>query len=58
MSNMSMKEVVVHPTPDLWTEIQEVPIPSPGPDEVVIRVIVAGSNVKGFSPRLTRRDRA
>lgn len=42
-----MKEVIVHPTPDLWTEIQEVPIPEPGPDEVVIKVIVAGSNVKG-----------
>lgn len=43
-----MKEVIVHPTPELWTEVLEVSIPSPGPDEVLIRVIVAGANVKGF----------
>ncbi|KAI9640681.1 hypothetical protein NHQ30_010990 [Ciborinia camelliae] len=43
-----MKEVVVHPSPDIWTEITEVAIPQPGPDEVVIKVIVAGSNVKDW----------
>jgi len=43
-----MKEVIVHPTPDLWTEIHEVPIPGPGPNEVVIKVMVAGSNVKDW----------
>ncbi|TVY34197.1 Trans-enoyl reductase [Lachnellula subtilissima] len=43
-----MKEVIVHPTPELWTEIHEVPIPEPGPKEVVIKVIVAGSNVKDW----------
>jgi NADPH:quinone reductase-like Zn-dependent oxidoreductase len=42
-----MKEVIVHPTPDVWGEIHEVPIPKPQKDEVVIKVIVAGSNVKG-----------
>jgi NADPH:quinone reductase-like Zn-dependent oxidoreductase len=42
-----MKEVIVHPTPELWTEIHEVPIPEPGLNEVVIKVIVAGSNPKG-----------
>ena len=43
-----MKEVIVHPTPDIWTEIYDVPIPQPGPEEVVIKVFVAGSNVKGL----------
>ncbi|TGO09150.1 hypothetical protein BTUL_0177g00090 [Botrytis tulipae] len=41
-----MREVIVHPIPEIWTEIPEVEIPQPGPDDVVIRVIVAGSNVK------------
>ncbi|KUJ14619.1 GroES-like protein [Mollisia scopiformis] len=43
-----MKEVIVHPTPDIWTEIHETPVPTPGPNEIVIRVIVAGSNVKDW----------
>lgn len=42
-----MLEVIVHPLPELTTEIREAPIPIPGPDEVVIKVAVAGSNVKG-----------
>jgi NADPH:quinone reductase-like Zn-dependent oxidoreductase len=44
-----MKEAIVHPTPELHTTIHEVPIPEPGPDELVIKVIVAGSNPKGLS---------
>jgi hypothetical protein len=44
-----MKEAIVHPTPELHTTIHEVPIPEPGPDELVIQVIVAGSNPKGSS---------
>ncbi|PMD29791.1 GroES-like protein [Hyaloscypha variabilis F] len=43
-----MKEVIVHPTPELHTTIHEVPVPEPGPDEVVIKVIVAGSNPKDW----------
>jgi NADPH:quinone reductase-like Zn-dependent oxidoreductase len=43
-----MKEVIVHPTPELHTTFHEVPVPQPGPDEVVIKVIVAGSNPKGL----------
>jgi len=43
-----MKEVIVHPAPELWTEIHEVPIPELGPKEIVIKVVVAGSNVKGY----------
>lgn len=49
-----MKEVIVHPTPQLWAEIHEVPIPEPGPKEIVIKVVIAGSNVKGYrSPLFT-----
>jgi NADPH:quinone reductase-like Zn-dependent oxidoreductase len=44
-----MKEAIVHPTPTLHTTIHDVPIPTPGPNEIVIKVIVAGSNVKGTS---------
>jgi NADPH:quinone reductase len=48
-----MKEVVVHPLPTLTTEIREVPIPIPALNEVIIKVIVAGSNVKGIrEPRI------
>ncbi|KAH8813026.1 putative quinone oxidoreductase [Xylogone sp. PMI_703] len=43
-----MKEIIVHPTPELHTSIQEVPIPKPEPDEIVIKVFVAGSNVKDW----------
>jgi len=42
-----MKEAIVHPTPALHTTIHEVPIPSPGPDDVLVKVVVAGSNPKG-----------
>jgi NADPH2:quinone reductase len=42
-----MKEAIVHPLPTISVEIQDVPIPSPGPDQAVIKVEVAGSNVKG-----------
>ncbi|KAK6606344.1 hypothetical protein H4I96_04806 [Botrytis cinerea] len=41
-----MREVIVHPSPEIWTEITEVEIPQPGPHDVVIKVVVAGSNVK------------
>ena len=44
-----MKEVIVHPKPDIWTEIHDIPIPIPQNDEVVIKVAVAGSNVKGVA---------
>ncbi|TEY47347.1 hypothetical protein BOTCAL_0307g00040 [Botryotinia calthae] len=43
-----MREVIVHPSPDIWTEITEVEIPQPGPHDVVIKVVVAGSNVKDW----------
>lgn len=43
-----MKEAIVHPLPSITTEIRDAPIPTPGPDEVIIKVEVAGSNVKGF----------
>jgi NADPH:quinone reductase-like Zn-dependent oxidoreductase len=42
-----MKEVIVHPTPTLHITIHDVPIPTPGPNELVIKVIVAGCNPKG-----------
>jgi NADPH:quinone reductase-like Zn-dependent oxidoreductase len=42
-----MKEVIVHPLPEITTEIHDAPIPVPEPDQVIIKVAVAGSNVKG-----------
>ncbi len=47
-----MKEVIVHPLPTLTTEIHDAPIPVPEPDQVIIKVAVAGSNVKVKSTRL------
>lgn len=47
-ASKEMKEVIVHPNPDLWTDIHDVPIPTPELDEIVIKVVVAGSNVKGL----------
>ncbi|KAF7944537.1 uncharacterized protein EAE97_005170 [Botrytis byssoidea] len=41
-----MREVVDHSSPEIWTETTEVEIPQLGPDDIVIKVIVAGSNVK------------
>ncbi|MCJ1393327.1 hypothetical protein MMC18_006199 [Xylographa bjoerkii] len=43
-----MKEVIVRPNPTLTTEIHDVPIPTPRDDEVIIQVVVAGSNVKDW----------
>jgi hypothetical protein len=48
--NGKMKEVIVHVSSEVTTEIHEIPISVPGPDEVVIKVIVAGSNPKGLFP--------
>jgi len=44
-----MKEVIVHPFTSLWTDLRDVPIPTPAPDQVIIKVAVAGSNVKDWS---------
>lgn len=39
----------MHPLPEIKGDIQEVDIPVPKPDQVIIKVVVAGSNVKGSS---------
>ncbi|KAK7208159.1 chaperonin 10-like protein [Myxozyma melibiosi] len=44
---MSMKEVIVDPDLEK-TKIVESPIPSPGPHEVLIKVVVSGSNPKDW----------
>jgi len=41
-----MKEAIVRPGPIV--EIIESPIPTPGPDEVVTKVVVTGSNPKDW----------
>ncbi|KAK9243751.1 chaperonin 10-like protein [Lipomyces tetrasporus] len=43
-----MKEVIVHPLPSLTTEIHDIPIPAPADNEIVIKVVVAGCNVKDW----------
>src|ERR1700761_8572045 len=45
----TMLEVVFHPTPEPHTTIHRILIPSPGPNEVVIKVEVASSNPKDWS---------
>ncbi|KAH9208683.1 chaperonin 10-like protein, partial [Leptodontidium sp. 2 PMI_412] len=49
-----MLEVIVHPLPELTTEIVESPIPVPGPDDVLVKVEVAASNVKDWLHLTTR----
>ncbi|RDW58123.1 hypothetical protein BP6252_13534 [Coleophoma cylindrospora] len=44
-----MREAIVSLSPSLTTEIHEVEIPVPQPNEVVIKVMVAGSNVKDWA---------
>jgi D-arabinose 1-dehydrogenase-like Zn-dependent alcohol dehydrogenase len=41
-----MKDVQV--SKGLKTVIRDIPIPEPGPDQVVIKVIVSGSNPKDW----------
>ncbi|KAI9845782.1 MAG: hypothetical protein M1838_001543 [Thelocarpon superellum] len=44
-----MKEAIVHPIPVITVELQDVSIPLAGPDEIVIEVVAAGSNVKDWA---------
>lgn len=41
-----MKEAIVHVGPKV--EIVDSPIPKPGPGQVVIKVVVSGSNPKDW----------
>jgi len=41
-----MKEATV--AQDLKVTIRDAPIPSPGPNEVIIKVVVSGSNPKDW----------
>ncbi|CZS96491.1 related to zeta-crystallin / quinone reductase (NADPH) [Rhynchosporium graminicola] len=49
-----MLEVIVHPLPELTTEIVDSSIPTPGPDELLVKVEVAASNVKDWLHPTTR----
>ena len=51
-----MKEVIVHPGPR--TEIKESAIPSPGPLQVLIKVIVSGINPKDWKVIYASEDEA
>jgi NADPH:quinone reductase-like Zn-dependent oxidoreductase len=41
-----MKEAIIHAGPKV--EIRDVPIPEPGPRQVVIKVVYSGSNPKDW----------
>lgn len=41
-----MKDTIVHPGPKV--EIVDSPIPEPGPEQLVIKVVVSGSNPKDW----------
>ncbi|KAH7346597.1 putative quinone oxidoreductase [Rhexocercosporidium sp. MPI-PUGE-AT-0058] len=49
-----MLEVIVHPLPELTAKIVDSPIPVPGPDEILVKVEVAASNVKDWLHLTTR----
>jgi hypothetical protein len=42
----TMKEAIIHAGPKV--EIRDVPIPEPGPRQVVIKVVYSGSNPKDW----------
>ena len=44
-----MLEAIIHPLPTLTSTLHSIPIPTPGPDEVLIEVFAAGSNPKDWS---------
>ena len=46
-----MKEAIVHAGPKI--EIKDVPVPKPGPHQLVIKNIFSGSNPKDWSLYLT-----
>lgn len=50
-----MKEAFVHP--GTVVKLTDSPIPTPGPDEVVIKVSVCGSNPKDWSAPLPTTER-
>ena len=43
-----MLEAVIHPLPTITSTIHSIPIPEPGPPELLIKVVAAGSNVKDW----------
>jgi NADPH2:quinone reductase len=43
---VNMKEAIVHKGPVV--EIVDSPVPEPGPDDVVTKVVVSGSNPKDW----------
>lgn len=49
---MTMKEALIHP--DLSVTIHDVPIPKPAPGQILIKVIVSGTNPKDWKlPQIT-----
>lgn len=44
----TMLEAVIHPLPTITSTIHSVAIPVPGPHEILIKVVAAGSNVKDW----------
>jgi NADPH2:quinone reductase len=44
----TMLEAVIHPLPTITSTIHSIPIPDPGPYELLIKVVAAGSNVKDW----------
>src|SRR5271170_3578612 len=54
--DMTMLEIITHPSPTLHTTTQTVPIPSPQASQVLIKVVVASSNPKDWThPTLQNR---
>lgn len=44
----TMLEAVIHPLPTITSTIHSIPIPDPGPHDILIKVVAAGSNVKDW----------
>ena len=48
-----MKEAIVHPGP--FVKVIDSPVPSPGPGQVLIKVIISGSNPKDWKHPESRK---
>ena len=44
-----MIEAIIHPLPIITSTLQYVSVPIPGPDEVLVKVVAAGSNPKDWT---------
>jgi len=53
-----MKNLLVYYDPDLTTQLEDIPVPEYGENDVLVKVIAAGSNPKDWKVCLDARPLA